>query len=75
MQLTDEQIRSKLSVWMGELFDKDHHPDVVKEHIEKISLKIASCKMKNQMITDNLFLTLCKQTENEFNRSTKANNS
>lgn len=74
MQLTDEQIRNKMSVWMGELFDKDFHPDSVKEHIEKLSLKIASCKMKNQLITDNLILNLCKQVENEFNKSTKTNN-
>jgi hypothetical protein len=64
--LNDEQIRTKLSYWMGELFEKDFHPDQVKIHIEKMSLKIATAKMKNLAITNDLFVNLCKQTENEL---------
>lgn len=64
--LNNIQIRSKLSHWMGELFEKDLSPDQVKEHIEKMSIKIASTKMKEQKITDDLLTNLCRQVENEL---------
>jgi hypothetical protein len=75
MKLTAEEIRINIGTWMSQLFDNDYHPDDVKKLVEKLSMKIASYKMKSKDITKNIFLDLCKQVENEFNRQTKKNNS
>lgn len=74
MILTTEEIRTNIGIWMSQLFDKDLHPDIVKKHIENLSMKIASHKMKSKDITTNIFLDLCRQVENEFDRQTKENN-
>lgn len=75
MKLTAEEIRIDIGLWMSQLFDKDCHPDDVKNLVEKLSMKIATYKMKNKDITKNIFSDLCRQVENEFNRQTKENHS
>jgi len=63
--LSDVDMRSEISKWMGELFDKDMTPDKVKEYVEKLVAKIASAKLKNQPVTLTLFKLLCRSIENE----------
>lgn len=71
MELTTENIRNEISIWMSKLFDDDYSPEEVKQLIEKLTSKITSVQLKNQKITKELFYTLCKQVENDFYRSTK----
>lgn len=72
-ELSSEQIRSDISKWMADLFDKNVFVNDVKKHVSKLTEKIVSERLKGVKITSSIFKTLCKAVENEFNDRRKAN--
>lgn len=74
MELTTDNIRNEISIWMSNLFDKEFSPNDVQKSVEKLTFKITSAQLKQQRITKELFFTLCKQVENDIHRTTEADN-
>jgi len=74
MELTTDNIRNEISIWMSSLFDKDFSPEDVRKSVEILTSKITSAQLKQQQITKELFFTLCKQVENDIHRTTETDN-
>jgi len=64
--MENKEIREKISIWMGELFDNNVTRPKVEEHIQVLTARIANAKLKKQEITEELFKQLCESIENEL---------
>jgi hypothetical protein len=72
-ELSQEDIQKHVIIWMDDLFDKDHHPDSVKLHVNALVDKIKNIKLKNQQITIDALKQSFKDIENDIIRTTKEN--
>jgi len=67
-QLDNKQIRTEISKWMGELFDKDVLVNDVKRHVAAATKKVVEAQLKGIVITREILRNLFKETESDFQR-------
>ena len=66
LELDTEQIRTEISKWMSQLFDKNVATESVKAHVTALTNKIVSTQLNGVKITISTFKDLCKVVENGF---------